>query len=101
MQISHIFLILSIIITLSLVGCASHPNPTPPLTISPGITPTTSSVLNTIKGDFRNQIKILENNMPRANSEGYIFPAENEQANFAELVSMINTDQFEQAVDIA
>lgn len=97
--------ILLITITLSFTGCISQLSP--PLT--PGLTPnpyssiihTDTPVLDTIKGNFRNQIGIVEENMPRANSEGYILPTNREQADFAELVSMIITDDLARAVDLA
>jgi len=97
--------ILLITITLSFTGCVSQLSP--PLT--PGLTPnpyssiihTDTPVLDTIKGNFRNQIGIVEENMPRANSEGYVLPTNREQADFAELVSMIITDDLARAVDLA
>jgi hypothetical protein len=103
MPFAHTFLFLSVIMMLSLAGCASRPSPTsPPPTISPpGITPTASSVLDTIKGSFRNQITILENNMPRAKSEGYLPPSYQQQLDFGDLVSMIMTNDLPHAVDLA
>jgi hypothetical protein len=76
---------------LSLAGCASRPNLTPPA----------SPVLGTIKGGFRNEIGILEKNMPRAKSEGYLLPTIQEQADFAKLVSTLNTGDLARAVDLA
>lgn len=103
MQIAYTFLLLSVIMMLSLAGCASRPNPTSrPLPISyPSLPPTASPVLDTITGSFRNQIGILEDNMPRADSENYVIPTENEQGAFAKLVSMIITDNLVGAVDLA
>lgn len=103
MQIVHSFLLLSVIMILSLAGCVAHPNPTPPSPpIShPSPTPIASPVLDTLKGSFRNQISILENNMPRAKSEGYILPTYTEQTDFAELVSVILTEDLPGAVDLA
>ena len=103
MQIAHTFLLLSVIMMLSLAGCSSRPNPNPPLPpISyPNLTPTASPILDTIKGSFRNQISILEKNMPRAKSEGYLPPTNKEQADFAELVSMLITGDLARAVDLA
>jgi hypothetical protein len=88
---------------LSLAGCTSRPNSNPPLpSISyPNITPTALPVLDTIKGSFRNQISILEKNMPRAKSEGYLPPTHQEQADFIELVAMLNTGDLAGAVDLA
>ena len=103
MQIAHIFLLLAVIMMLSLAGCASHLNPNPPLPpISyPNLTPAASSVLDTIKGSFRNQIGILEKNMPRAQSEGYLPPTVEEQSDFAELVSALNRGDLTRAADLA
>jgi hypothetical protein len=103
MQIALTFLLLSAIMMLSLAGCASRPNPNPPLpSISyPNLMPTASTGLETIKGSFRNQISILEKNMPRANSEGYLSPTNKEQTDFAELISMLTTGDLARAVDLA
>jgi hypothetical protein len=103
MQITYTFLVLSVTTMLSLVSCASHPNPAPspsPI-LHPGLTPTVLPVLDTIKGTFGNQIGILEDNMPRSESEGYILPSNKEQADFAKLVSMIITDDLAYAVELA
>jgi len=100
MRISHIISILLMIIMLSTVGCTSQLNPTP----LPSVTATASTapaVLDTIKGSFRNQIGVLEENMPRANSERYVIPTNKEQADFATLVSMINTRESTRAADLA
>src|ERR1044071_9205035 len=88
---------------LSLAGCASHLNLNPPLppTADPNLTPAASSVLDSIKGSFRNQIGILEKNMPRAKSQGYLLPTSEEQADFAELVSALNKSDLTRAVDLA
>jgi len=88
---------------LSLVGCTPRPNPVspPPPTSYLSLTPTAWPVLDTIKGSFRNQISILENNMPRAKSEGYILPTYTEQTDFAELVSGILPQDLARAVDLA
>jgi len=88
---------------LSLVGCTPHQNPAspPPPTSYLSLTPTAWPVLDTIKGSFRNQISILENNMPLAKSEGYVIPTSQEQANFAKLVLMMSQDQLAGAIDLA
>jgi hypothetical protein len=104
MQIAYTSLLLSVIIMLSLVGCASRPNNTtslPSPTTHPNLTPTASPILDTITGDFRNQIGILEENMPRTDSENYTIPTSNEQEEFAELVSMVAIDDLAGAVDLA
>jgi hypothetical protein len=103
MQIAHTFLLLSVIMMLSLAGCASSPNSTQPLppTSFPNSTPTAAPILDTIRGSFRNQISILEKNMPRAKSEGYLPPTNQEQADFAEIISMLGTGDLAHAVDLA
>ena len=102
MHITSSVLVLSVIIMLTLLGCAPHPSPPPPVpTHPPEPTPTPSPVLDTIKGSFRNQISILENNMPRSKSEGYIPPTYAEQTAFAELVSVILTKDLGRALDLA
>ena len=103
MQIAHTYLLLSVIMILSLAGCASSPNvdqPLPP-TPFPNLTPTAGPVLDTIRGSFRNQISILEKNMPRAKSEGYLPPTAEEQADFSKLVSLLNTGDVARALDLA
>jgi hypothetical protein len=102
MQIAHTFLLLSVIMMLSLAGC-TRPNSNPPLPpISyPNLTLTASPILDTVKGSFRNQISILEKNMPRAKSEGYLPPTNKEQADFAELVAMLGSGDLAHAVDLA
>ena len=102
MPITSTLLVLSVIIMLTLFGCAPHPSPPPPVpTYAPEPTPTASPVLDTLKGSFRNQISILENNMPRSKSEGYIPPTYAEQTDFADLVSIIFTKDLGRAVDLA
>jgi len=38
--------------------------------------------------------------MPRADTEGYVIPTDKEQADFAELVSMINTEEMARAIQL-
>ena len=103
MHITYSVLVLSVIMMLTLFGCAPHPaGPPPPVpTHLPEPTATPSPVLDTIKGSFRNQISILENSMPRSKSEGYIRPTYAEQTDFADLVSGIFTKDLGRAVDLA
>jgi hypothetical protein len=75
------------------------PTPVTYPTITP-IPPTASPVLETIKGSFRNQIGILEENMPRSKSEGYVVPTDREQADFAKVVSMIYSNELGPAADL-
>ncbi|MCI0553138.1 MAG: hypothetical protein L0287_19495, partial [Anaerolineae bacterium] len=106
MRISPLFILL-IIITLSVTNCSSPTNSTaaPPLTVSPNttpdISPTATPSLDTIEGSFRNQIGYLEENMPRADSEGYVVPKEKEQDDFAELVSMLAAHDLGRAAELA
>ena len=96
MQISYAFLIL-LIVVLAVAGRASRPNPNSYSDLVSAASP----VLDTIKGSFRNQIGILENNMPRAKSEGYLPPTNKEQADFAELVAVLSKSDSAHAVDLA
>lgn len=88
---SHALLILLVTIIVFITGCTPQVTSTP--TPSPTVFPTASPVLDTIKGNFRNQIGILEENMPRSNSEGFVVPTMQEQADFVKLVSMINNSE--------
>jgi hypothetical protein len=96
MQISYALLIL-LIMVLTVTGCASRLNPTSYSDLVSEVSP----VLDMIKGSFRNQIGILENNMPRAKSESYLPPTNKEQADCAELVSVLSTGDLARAVDLA
>lgn len=101
MQFAYTFLFLSVIMMVSLVGCTSRPNPPSPPAPTASPQPTALPVLDTVQGSFQNQITILENNMPRAKSEGYLFPSHQEQTAFAELISTIMEDDLPHAVDLA
>lgn len=106
MQISHVFFILSLAIFLWITGCAPQqdqaPMPNPVSTSHPGAAPTAATALETINGSFRNQISNLEDNMPRANSEGYVVPANQEQADFAELaLSLLGANDLARANQLA
>jgi len=106
MQISYAFFILSIAVILCVTRCAPQlvqtPMPTPISTPNPSATPAAIFSLDTIKGSFRNQISYLEDNMPRANSEGYVVPADQEQADFAELaVSLVGANDLAHANQLA
>jgi len=101
MRISHIVFILVIIVMQSVAGCIPYPNPTQTSTPPSPITPIASPGLDTIRGSFRNQIGILEDDMPRSKSEAYVIPTHKEQADFAELTALINTDDPARAADLA
>jgi hypothetical protein len=88
-------------------SCVAGLNPptlsTPPHTPSPHptVTPTGTPALDTITGSLRNQINYLEDRMPRADSEGYVIPTDQEQTDFAELVSMLGNNNMARAVHLA
>jgi hypothetical protein len=65
------------------------------------MTPTPFTALETIRGTFRNQIRTLEQNMPRADSGGYVPPTKAEQADFSKLVSLIISNQLADTVLLA
>lgn len=91
----------------STASCVAGLNPpppsTPPHTASPHptVTPTGTPALDTSTGSLRNQINNLEDKMPRADSEGYVIPTDQEQADFAELVSMLGNNNMARAVHLA
>jgi len=91
MWISHTCLILLLTILFFIAGCATPATPKP--TPYPSATPTATPVLETVTGNFRNQISLLEQNMPRAKSEGYVVPTTKEQADFSKLASLINRNE--------
>ncbi len=106
MQISYVFFILSLAIFLWITGCAPQqdqtPMPNPVSTSHPGAATTPATALETINGSFRNQISNLEDKMPRANSEGFVVPVNQEQADFAELaVSLVGANDPARANQLA
>lgn len=107
MQTSIFYFLLSVLLMLSIAGCSSTGTPaaTPTPTAIPAptmtLTATPQPELEMIEGTFRNQIRILEENMPRASSEAYVVPSEKEQADFFKLVSLINDKEFDGAVRLA
>jgi hypothetical protein len=103
MQIAPTFLLLSLIMMLSFVGCTPRSNPVPPLPLTPQppLTPAIATVADTVKGSFRNQISLLESNMPRAKSESYAPPTNVEQADFDRLTSAIIENDLARAVQLA
>ena len=104
MWIARIYLVLFIILTWSLTGCTPKINAmnlTPAITSFPSITATPKPTLETIRGSLGNQIATLEVNMPRRDSEGYVIPTTQEQADFGKLIAMMMTNELRQAVDLA
>lgn len=79
----------------------SHLTPTATPIPFPSVTPIAPPALDTIKGSFRNQIGLLEANMPRAESEEYFVSSHKEQADFAKVVSLIHTNDPTGAADLA
>lgn len=75
-----------------------HPKPTVPrsLTSAPTVTPLrlTPRVLD---GDLLNQITQLEAQMPRANSQGFVVPADAEKTAFAEIVKNLEAGEIDRA----
>jgi len=100
LQISYTLLI-SLIMMLPITGCAPQLKPVQSPTIVPSIPPVTLPNLDTIRGSFRNQIGLLEENMPRAESEEYVIPSHQEQADFAEIISSIHTNDLASAAGLA
>lgn len=101
MQTTQVHFFWMVILTLSIVGCSAPGTPAPSVTPSAAITPPSPVVLETIQGSFRNQISILEENMPRSGSEAYVVPDQEEQADFSRLVSMIQREELADAVQLA
>ncbi len=103
MQIAPTFLLLSVIMTLSFVGCTPRSSPVHPIPLpsQPPLTPVVATVADTVEGSFRNQISLLETNMPRAESESYVPPTYEEQADFGELTSVIIENDLARAVELA
>jgi hypothetical protein len=103
MQIAPTFLLLSVIMMLSFVSCTPRSNPVHPIPLpsQPPLTPIVATVADTVKGSFRNQISILENDMPRAKSESYVPPTYEEQADFDQLTSAIIENDLARAVKLA
>ena len=103
MQIAPTFLLLLAIMMFSFVSCTPRSNPVHPIPLpsQPPLTPVVEAVADTVKGSFRNQISLLENNMPRAESESYVPPTQEEQADFGELTSVIVENDLARAVELA
>lgn len=105
----HLVFLVSLALTLFSCTSTSEANPAPTLIPTrtrmpdpgPSMTPTAAVILDIIEGSFRNQISLLERNMPRADSENYVIPSEREQADFAKLVSLIYAENLAQTVSLA
>lgn len=95
--------IILLIFIIPSVGCVPQINPAPTSTPHPPLTITSTATpfIETIEGTIRNQIKYLEENMPRADSEGYIVPTAKEQQDFAELVAMLGAHDIARAAQLA
>ena len=105
MQTSKRYFVLSVLLIFSMTNCASPSTPaTTPTTLpfsTMSLTPIPQAALETVEGTFENQISLLEKNMPRAASEGYVIPSAEEQAGFFKLVSLIQSKQFPDAIQLA
>jgi hypothetical protein len=102
------YLLLLILVLLFLGSCVSQTQSSqgtqtsaPTFITQPSATPTASPTLEAVQGTFKNQIKLLEKYMPRAESEKYVIPTRGEQADFAELVSQLNANEPMQALQLA
>jgi hypothetical protein len=109
MHISHIFFFLAITFSLSVTNCITKPTPTPvhsqaSTQTSPSIasaTPAQTLSIDTIQGSLRNQISNLEDKMPRANTERYRVPTDQEQTAFAELASSLEAEDLIKSAQLA
>ena len=99
-------------ILMLLPGCVSHPDPTPvpvpeitssPLP-SPTLTPEPSPTPQggePVKGNLRKRINRLEENMPRADSNGYVIPDANNLVAFSEVIQAMEAGDLTSASEIA
>lgn len=109
MQTSRLYFVLSLILILPIAGCSSPDTPATPSTptamaiSTPTVIPTPipQADLETVEGSFENQISLLEKNMPRSGSEGYVIPSKEEQADFSKVISLIHQKQFTDATQLA
>lgn len=110
MRISFILGAVFLAIPLLITSCTAQPNLTAPHTLTtqtltpippPTLTSTLVYGIEEITGSFRNQIGHLEEDMPRADSEGYVVPSEKEQKDFAKLISLLNMADPASAAQIA
>jgi len=105
MRISLILGTIFLSIPLFITSCTAQPNLTAPVTLTPipqpSLTSTPTYVIEEIKGSFRNQIGHLEEGMPRADSEEYVIPSEEEQKDFAKLISLLSADDPVSAAPLA
>lgn len=94
MRISLILGAIFLSIPLFITSCTTQPNLSALQALTPIPNPTFTStptyVIEEIKGSFRNQIGHLEEGMPRADSEEYVIPSEEEQKNFAKLIALLS-----------
>ena len=109
MRISRTFFFLVITFSLSVSSCSSNLTPTPgqnqtltqTLPSPSSATPAETSAIDTIRGSLRNQIRNLEDKMPRADSEGFIIPNDQEQTAFADLVSSLEAEDLRKSAQLA
>jgi hypothetical protein len=101
MQNMQIHFLLVVILTMSIVGCSAPGIPTQNVTPAPSMTLAPHADLEVVEGNFRNQIRLLEENMPRSGSEAYVIPGGEEQTDFSKLVSLIHAGEFGDAAQVA
>lgn len=107
------------LLSIFLIGCSANPIVPPASTASPIASPRpaasptisiptlapTPALLSieprSISGDLLNQIERLEAEMPRAGSEGFIIPTNEEKESFTELVAKIQNGELPRAGGIA
>jgi len=65
------------------------------------MTPSVMPTPEPLTGNLRNQIGSLEESMPRTNSERYVIPTDQEQADFAKLILMLGNNDLPGAADLA
>lgn len=101
MQKPQIHFLSAVILAFSVVSCSAPNSPMQNATPIPSLIPTPQADLELVEGNFRNQISLLEEKMPRSDSEGYALPSAEEQADFSRLVALINDKEFAEALSLA
>lgn len=88
--------ILSTVLIL-LAGCSARKGPSTPSTLQ--VTP--PSDMRVVEGKLLNQITRLEKDMPRANSEGFVVPTDEQKQIFSTIVADLRSGQLERALAAA
>jgi len=100
-QNTQIQLLLAVILTTSMAGCSATRSPTQSAMPLPSLPTAPQPDLEMVEGNFRNQISLLEEKMPRSDSEAYVVPSAEEQADFSRLVALIHDKEFAEALPLA